>query len=157
MSTKTDIITNSYLKDALPDITPGSVVRVRQKLRDIAKPNEKGKEKEEKKGNKEKTQTFEGLVIARKHGKGINATITVRRVIDGIGVERVFPIHSPMIDKIEVVRKGKVRRAKLYYLRTAKGKKSKLKRKDFSQAIAEPVIEPTKETPSTTENIEPKQ
>jgi len=167
MPTKTDILTKLYLKNTLPDITPGSIVRVRQKLKEIAKPDEKDKEREEKKGNKEKTQTFEGVVIARKHGKGISATITVRRVIDGVGIEKVFPIHSPMIENIEVVRKGKVRRSKLYYLRTAKGKKSKLKRKEFSQAIAEPAsnafgIAETgrpakKETPSTTENAEPKQ
>jgi|SRR3989338_80783 len=152
MPNKTEILVKPYLKNNLPDLRPGDTVRVRQKIKDIASPNKKEKAKEEKKRSKEKTQTFEGLIIARKHGKGINATITVRRVISGVGVERVFPIHSPMISKIEIVRRGKIRRAKLYYLRTAKGKKSKLKRQDFSQAIAEPA----KETPSIPESAEPK-
>ncbi|KKQ65626.1 MAG: 50S ribosomal protein L19 [Parcubacteria group bacterium GW2011_GWA2_38_27] len=152
MPNKTEILVKPYLKNDLPDLRPGDTVRVRQKIKDIASPNKKEKAKEEKKRSKEKTQTFEGLIIARKHGKGINATITVRRVISGVGVERVFPIHSPMISKIEIVRRGKIRRAKLYYLRTAKGKKSKLKRQDFSQAIAEPA----KETPSIPESAEPK-
>jgi large subunit ribosomal protein L19 len=154
MPTKTDILISPQLKTNLPDITPGCVVSVRQKIKDIANLEEKGKgEKGEKKANKGKTQTFEGLVIARKHGKGINATITVRKVVAGVGVEKVFPIHSPMIENIEVIRKGKVRRSKLYYLRTAKGKKSKLKRQEFSQAIAEPVAQ---EIPSIPENAEPK-
>ncbi len=156
MTTKIDILTKPYLKNNLPDLRPGDTVRVRQKIKDIANPNKKEKSKEEKKENKEKTQTFEGLIIAKKHGKGINATITVRKIISGVGVEKVFPIHSPIIDKIEIMRRGKVRRAKLYYLRTAKGKKSKLKRQDFSQAIAEPAVEPAKESPSITENAESK-
>ena len=109
-----------------PDIRPGDTIKVHQKL---------------KEGNKERIQIFEGIVIARKHGKGNSATITVRKVVDGIGVERIFPINSPAIDKIEVVRHGKVRRSKLYYLREAKGKKAKLKRKDFAVAIAPEVIE----------------
>jgi len=67
------------------------------------------------------------LVIARSHGRGINATITVRKVISGIGVEKIFPLHSPTIEKIEVAKREKVRRAKLYYLRTAKGKRARLK------------------------------
>lgn len=127
----------------LPDIRPGDTIKVHQKI---------------KEGDKERIQIFEGLVIARKHGKGISAMITVRKVIEGIGVERIFPIHSPAIDKIEVIRRGKVRRAKLYYLRTAKGKKAKLKRKDLSVAIAdepaevagneEAPIEKTEETPA---------
>ena len=93
------------------------------------------------------------MIIARKHGKDVSTTITVRKVVDGVGVERVFPIHSPAIEKIEVVRSGKVRRAKLYYLRTAKGKKAKLKRKDFAIAIAEkPAAEQAvEETPAEVE------
>src|SRR3989338_5081644 len=134
MPNKTEILVKPYLKNNLPDLRPGDTVRVRQKIKDIASPNKKEKAKEEKKRSKEKTQTFEGLIIARKHGKGINATITVRRVISGVGVERVFPIHSPMISKIEIVRRGKIRR------------------QDFSQAIAEPA----KETPSIPESAEPK-
>lgn len=96
------------------DIRPGDTVRVYQKI----------KEKD-----KERIQTFEGQVLARKHGKEAGATITVRKVISGIGVERIFPIHSPTIDKIEVVKKGKARRAKLYYLREATGKRAKIKEK----------------------------
>ena len=106
----------------LPDLRPGDTIKVHQKI---------------KEGDKERIQIFEGIIIAKKHGEGIPGTITVRKVVDGIGVERIFPIHSPSVDKIEIVRHGKVRRAKLYYLRTAKGKKAKLKKKDFAAAIAE--------------------
>jgi len=110
------------LKKGLPEIKPGNTVKIYQKI----------KEKD-----KERLQAFEGVVIARKHGKGISATITVRNVISGVGVEKIFPIHSPAIEKIEVLKRGKVRRAKLYYLRTAKGKKAKLKRKSaFAEASA---------------------
>lgn len=103
------------LKTDLPEIKPGDIVKVHQKI----------KEK-----NKERIQIFEGQVLARKHGKGISATITVRKVVDGVGVEKIFPIHSPSIDKIEVERSSKTRRSKLYYLRTAKGRKAKLKTKE---------------------------
>ena len=95
----------------LPEIQTGDTVLVSQKV---------------KEGDKERLQTFEGIVIARKHGKEMGSTIIVRKVIDGIAVERIFPLHSPIIEKIEVLRKGKVRRAKLYYLRTAKGKKARV-------------------------------
>ncbi|MEK7562178.1 MAG: 50S ribosomal protein L19 [Patescibacteria group bacterium] len=112
----------------MPDIKPGDAIKVHQKI---------------KEGAKERIQIFEGIVIARKHGKGISATITVRKVVDGVGVERVFPIYSPAIAKIEVVKRAKVRRAKLYYLRTAKGKKARLKKKEFATAIAEPDQNPS--------------
>ena len=79
-----------------------------------------------KEGNRERIQVFEGTVIAKKHG-GIGETITVRRISYGVGVEKVFPIHAPTIEKIETVRKGKVRRAKLYYLRDRVGKSAKIK------------------------------
>ena len=115
MVTKIETFNQTQLKKDLPDIRPGDTVRVLQKI---------------KEGDKEKTQVFEGLVIARKHGKGISATITVRREISGIGVERVFPIHSPIIEKIEILKRGKVRKAKLYYLREVRGKKARLKKKD---------------------------
>lgn len=101
-----------YLKKDLPDIKPGEKVRVFQKIRE---------------GDKEKIQVFEGLVIAKKHRKEIGATITVRREISNVGVERIFPLHSPTIEKIEILKKGRVKRAKLYYLRKAKGKRAKLK------------------------------
>ncbi|MCM1042924.1 MAG: 50S ribosomal protein L19 [Corallococcus sp.] len=77
-------------------------------------------------GNKERIQAYEGIVIARKHG-GLRETFTVRRISSGIGVERTFPLHSPKIDKITVIRKGSVRRAKLYYLRSRTGKAAKIK------------------------------
>ncbi|MDD4290904.1 MAG: 50S ribosomal protein L19 [Clostridia bacterium] len=77
-------------------------------------------------GNKERVQAYEGIVIARKHG-GLRETFTVRRISSGIGVERVFPLHSPKIEKVEIVRKGRVRRAKLYYLRDRTGKAAKIK------------------------------
>ena len=124
---------NKQQEKKIPDIKPGDTIKVHQKI---------------KEGDKERIQIFEGIVIAKKHGKGISATITVRKVVEGVGVERIFPIHSPSIDKIEIIKRGKVRRSKLYYLRTAKGKKAKLKRKDFAAAIAdepEPVMK--EETP----------
>ena len=77
-------------------------------------------------GNKERIQAYEGIVIARKHG-GLRETFTVRRISGGIGVERTFPVHSPKIDKVEVLRRGRVRRAKLYYLRKRTGKAAKIK------------------------------
>ena len=134
MSKILDQFNKSQLKN-LPDIKPGDTIKVYQKISAEGRSASGGKEN---KGGK--IQTFEGIVIARKHGKGINSTITIRKVVEGIGVERIFPVHSPSIDKIEVIRHGKVRRAKLYYLRTAKGKKARLKNKEFSAAIAE---EPT--------------
>ena len=112
---------NKEQEKKLPEIKPGDMVKVHQKI---------------KEGDKERIQIFEGIIIAKKHGKGIPGTITVRKVVDGVGVERVFPIHSPSLDKIEIVRSAKVRRSKLYYLRTAKGKKARLKKKDFAAAIA---------------------
>ena len=77
-------------------------------------------------GNKVRIQAYEGIVIARKHG-GLRETFTVRRISSGIGVERTFPVHSPKIDKVEVLRRGRVRRAKLYYLRKRTGKAAKIK------------------------------
>ena len=120
MSKILDTFNKLQLKE-MPDIKSGYTVKVHQKI---------------KEGNKERIQIFEGIVLARKHGQGINSTITVRKVTDGIGIERIFPVHSPSIEKIEIVKKGKVRRSKLYYLRTAKGKKARLKNKEFGAAIA---------------------
>ena len=97
-----------------PEVKPGMTVRVHQKL----------KEKTPKGQMRERIQVFEGMVLARKGGKGKSATITVRKKTDGIGVEKIFPLHSPIIDKIEIVKKARVRRAKLYYLRSF-GKKLK--------------------------------
>jgi len=103
------------LKRELPDIRPGDEVRISQKIRE---------------GEKEKTQVFEGLVIAKKHRKEIGATITVRKEISGVGLEKILPLHLPTIEKIEILKRGKVRRAKLYYLRKAKGKRMKLKKEE---------------------------
>ena len=103
-------LTKSQIKD-MPDVHVGDVVRVHVKVRE---------------GSRERIQVFEGTVIAKKHG-GIGETITVRRVSYGVGVEKVFPLHAPTVNKIEVVRHGKVRRAKLYYLRGRVGKAAKLK------------------------------
>jgi len=157
MSNKIESFIKTQLKD-LPDICSGDTVRVFQKIKE---PMKKGKSSLAKE-IKEKIQIFEGLVLARKHGKGIQSTITVRKIISGIGVERIFPLHSPNIEKIEVLARAKVRRAKLYYLRNAKGKKARLKRREISKnksggKIAKKEIvnktEKTKET-STSENAQ---
>src|SRR4030043_325070 len=101
MIDKISIITNKYLKNDVPDIKPGYNVKVHQKI---------------KEGDKERIQIFSGVVIAITNGlKSINSKITVRKISESIGVEKVFPVHSPTIQKIEVVKKGKIRRAKLYY------------------------------------------
>jgi large subunit ribosomal protein L19 len=104
-------ITKDQLRTDLPQFGPGDTVRVHAKVIE---------------GNKERIQVFEGVVIARKHG-GINETFTVRKISHGVGVERTFMLHSPRIDRIEVVRRGKVRRAKLYYLRKKIGKAARIK------------------------------
>jgi large subunit ribosomal protein L19 len=113
MSKKLEAFNKSLMKKDLPEIRPGDTVKIYQKL---------------KEGDKHKVQTFEGLVLAKKHGNGLSGMITVRRVALGVGVERIFPLHSPLVDKIEVIKRGKVRKSKLYYMRSAKGKKARLKR-----------------------------
>lgn len=95
----------------IAEFDPGDTVRVYVKI---------------KEGDKERLQAFEGVVIARKHG-GVNATFTVRKVSFGQGVERIFPVHSPVIDRVELVRRGVVRRAKLYYLRKLRGKAARIR------------------------------
>ncbi len=105
------LISNSSLKKDVPVLSIGDTVRVHVKI---------------KEGDKSRIQIFEGTIIAKKHG-GINETFTVRRVAHGCGIERVFPVHSPIVDKVEVVRHGRVRRAKLYYLRDRVGKAAKVK------------------------------
>ena len=106
-------LTEQYMKSELPEMNVGDTVRVTVRV---------------KEGNRVRNQAFDGTIIAKKHG-GINETITVRRISYGVGVEKVFPVHSPSIDKIEVVRSGAVRRAKLYYLRGRVGKGAKVKEK----------------------------
>ncbi len=128
---KIETLIKPHLKKEVPDIQPGDTVKVFQKIpaRIAAKKSSAGgKEKD-----KEKIQVFEGIVLARKHGREIGATITVRKIIDGIGVERIFPLHLPTIEKIEVLRRSKVRRAKLYYLRKAKGKRARLKKVELTK------------------------
>ncbi len=99
------------MKEDVPQFTPGDTVKVHVRVIE---------------GGRERTQAFEGVVI-RRQGSGIRETFTVRRVTFGIGVERIFPLHSPSIGKIEVTKKGRVRRAKLYYLRKRKGKAARIK------------------------------
>ena len=113
-----NLVQKNYLKaDPAPDFRPGDTLRVHVKI---------------KEGARERIQVFEGVVIARQHG-GLDETFTVHKVSSGIGVERVLPLHCPSIDKIEVQRKGRVRRAKLYYLRKLSGKAARIKeRRDFA-------------------------
>ena len=106
-------IEKDYMKAGIPQFEVGDTVKVYVKVVE---------------GNRERLQAYEGIVIARKHG-GVSETFTVRRVSFGVGIERTFPLHSPRIDRIEVVRKGKVRRAKLYYLRKLSGKAAKIDEK----------------------------
>ena len=107
------LISQSSMKADAPKLLVGDYVRVNVKIRE---------------GNKERFQAFEGTVIAMKHG-GISETFTVRRVAHGVGMERVFPLHSPNVASVEVLRHGKVRRAKLYYLRNLVGKAARVKEK----------------------------
>jgi large subunit ribosomal protein L19 len=108
-----EIIDKEQMKDDLPEFRPGDTVRVHAKVR------ERGKER---------IQVFEGVVIRQRRGYK-RSTFTVRKISFGIGVERIFPLHSPHIDKIELLRKGKVRRAKLYYLRDLRGKAARIEEK----------------------------
>jgi large subunit ribosomal protein L19 len=109
-----DIVENRQLKENIPAFQAGDTIKVHVRI---------------KEGNKERLQVFEGVVIARKHG-GVRESITVRKVSFGVGVERIFPLHATVIDHIDVVRRGKVRRAKLYYLRDLRGKAARIKEKD---------------------------
>ncbi len=109
-----DLVENTQLRDNIPAFQSGDTVKVHVRI---------------KEGNKERLQVFEGIVIARKHG-GVRETVTVRKVSFGVGVERIFPLHATVVDHIDVVRRGKVRRAKLYYLRELRGKAARIKEKD---------------------------
>jgi large subunit ribosomal protein L19 len=104
-------VTAEQMRTDIPVFSPGDTIAVHVKVIE---------------GNKERIQIFSGVCIKR-HENGINSTITVRKISNGVGVERIFPLHSPRIEKIEVVRKGKVRRAKLYYLRNLQGKAARIK------------------------------
>lgn len=107
------LMSQDCIKEQLPEMNIGDTVKVYVKI---------------KEGDRERIQTFEGTLIARKHG-GVSETFTVRRISHGCGIERVFPLHSPNVDKVEVIRSGKVRRGKLYYLRGKSGKAAKVKGK----------------------------
>ena len=104
-------IAQDYLKKDVPEFRAGDTVRVHIKI---------------KEGSRERIQIFEGFVLKKQNG-GIGETFTVRRIASGVGVEKTFPIHSPLVEKIEVVRRGRVRRAKLYYMRERTGKSAKIK------------------------------
>jgi large subunit ribosomal protein L19 len=110
-----DFIENPQLRENLPDFIPGDTVKVHVRIKESA--------------TKERLQVFEGVVIARKHG-GVRETITVRKVSFGVGVERIFPLHGTIVDHIDVVKRGKVRRAKLYYLRNLRGKAARIRERD---------------------------
>ncbi|MCK9185999.1 50S ribosomal protein L19 [Candidatus Gracilibacteria bacterium] len=119
----------------IPEIQAGDTVKVYQKI---------------KEGDKERIQAFEGLVIAVGSGFGVNKTITVRKIVEGVGVEKVIPVYSPNVEKIEVKKKSKVRRAKLYYMRKRTGKSARLKEtlvsdKEFEKAVEELAVQKAKE------------
>ena len=106
-----ELVQKKYMKNEVPDFRPGDTVRVHVKVTE---------------GTRQRIQMFEGVIIARKHG-GLDETFIVRKVSNGVGVERIFPLHCPSLDQIEVKRQGKVRRAKLYYLRKLSGKAARIK------------------------------
>lgn len=107
-----DLVQKKYYRgEPLPDFRAGDTLRVHVKI---------------KEGTRERIQVFEGIVIAKQHG-GLDETFTVRKISNGVGVERIFPVHCPSIDKIEIQRQGKVRRAKLYYLRKLSGKAARIR------------------------------
>ena len=111
----TDLVDTQSLRDDIPEFEPGDTVRVHVRVVE---------------GNRARTQVFEGIVI-RRQGSGVRETFTVRKVSFGVGVERTFPVHTPVIDRIERVTRGDVRRAKLYYLRDRVGKAAKVKEKRY--------------------------
>jgi len=112
METALDIIAKSSIKQGLPEFKVGQTVRIHQRI---------------KEGNKERIQVFEGIIIKTSSGSGVSSTITVRKIVDGVGVERVYATHSPNIAKIEIIKEAKIRRSKLYYMRERTGKAARLK------------------------------
>lgn len=111
----------------VPEIKPGQTVKVYQRI---------------KEGDKMRIQPFEGIVIVSRHGRGLDGTFTVRKIAEGVGVERTYPLHSPMIDKIKILKSSKIRRAKLYYMRERFGKQAKMKK---TEAIVPETNKATKE------------
>jgi len=118
-----DDVTKDQLRSDIPDFREGDTVRVNVRVVDF---------KESKKGveRRERLQAYEGVVIAR-HNNGISSSFTVRKISNGVGVERVFPLHSPMLESISVTRRGRVRRAKLYYLRELRGKAARIRERRY--------------------------
>ena len=134
---KIKIFDKNNLKTNMPELKSGMKVRVWQKI---------------KEADKERLQAFEGVVIAVKHGRGKTGTFTVRKISSGIGVERIFPLHAPTIEKIEVLSQAKVRRAKLYYLRSRIGKKAKMNQVELAEAVV-PEAEPEKAEAESEEDL----
>lgn len=125
------------LRSDLPELKPGMQVRVFEKI---------------KEGDRERLQVFEGVVIAKKHGKGVSATVTVRAILSGVGVEKIWPIHSPKIAKIEILKTPLVRRAKLYFLRNLSSKKTRKKLSVFKNIVVAPKVE--EKQPEAEQSIE---
>jgi large subunit ribosomal protein L19 len=123
-------LTAKHLKTKLPEFSPGDTVKVFNKI---------------KEGDKERIQLFEGVVV-QKRGTGLGASVTVRKISMGVGVEKVVPLHSPSLTRIELVKKGKVNRAKLYYLRKLKGRSARIEEKREELSLAEPAETQKQET-----------
>ena len=137
-------IEQKYMKQDVPEFRPGDTVRVHVRIRE-----------QTGEGERDRVQAFEGVVI-RKSGSGLSETMTVRRVTYGIGVERTFPVHAPVVDRIEIIRRGTTRRAKLYYLRGRSGRRSRI-REDLSRSIEATTVEEMEaaaEAVEEAENIE---
>ncbi len=142
MDPKVREIEEEYMRSGVPSFSPGDTVRVRVRVTE---------------GDKSRLQAFEGVCIA-KSGSGLNETFTVRRISGGVGVERIFPLHAPTVEEIKVVRRGQVRRAKLYYLRGRRGKAARVReRRDWEDAAggAAPEAEPTGGEPAAEAGAEP--
>lgn len=127
-------VEKKYLKSKIPAFRPGDTIQVHVRVKEREKESAKGKEKDkDKEREKERIQLFEGVVIGMR-GRGIQSSFVVRKISFGVGVERIFPTHSPTIEKIKVLKRGNVRRAKLYYLRERTGKAAKIREKQTAQA-----------------------
>ena len=122
-------VEGKYLKKKIPNFSSGDTVKVHVKI---------------KEGDKERIQVFEGVVL-QKRGKGISQSFTVRKISSGIGVERIFPLHSPSVSNVEVIKKGKVRRAKLFYLRKMKGKAAKIEEREETEKKGKEAAEDSKD------------
>jgi len=132
------VIEHEQLKNKIPELKIGNTVRVHVRV---------------KEGNRERIQVFEGIII-KKQGGGVNATFTVRRISYGVGVEKTFLVHSPMVEKVEVVRVGKARRAKLYYLRDRVGKAAKTKEKVGAKIETNEIVVKEELVPGETDAVE---